>query len=329
VFFNEVHRFNTNSRRWSLVTAQPDPQDGFPAPRAFSIAGRVGNEFIVGFGITYTADFSSIVAYNDLWGFNTNTNRWRMIRPNNDPNGPAPRAETSAVVYQGKLYLFGGSTAQFVSKSDTWVYNFATNTWTQLNLAVKPSARYGALFAVDTDNDRMVIYGGERTVFTQTGVDFVFAGPDTQWAFDFHSLTWTQITPLYSIPNRNNGNGAVWFDDKLLAFGGDIGGGTPCPNAIFEQNNVNETWVYNSETNVWVQLCPEDAPPNLKRATSILVDNTVYMFGGFAYDTATCGPFIFTNDVYTYRIRGCNGGVTCQSRLLNSHSTRMVAADDE
>ena len=95
-----------------------------------------------------------------------------------------------------------------------------------------------------------MIYGGERSVFTPTGVDFVFAGPDTQWAFDFHSQTWTQITPLYNIPDRNNGNGAVWFADKLFAFGGDIGGGAACPNAIFKQNNVNETWVYNSETNV-------------------------------------------------------------------------------
>jgi N-acetylneuraminic acid mutarotase len=239
-----------------------------------------------------------------------------MIRANNNANGPSPRAEVSAVVRNGKIYLFGGSTADFVSLQETWVYKFANDNWKQLNLAVKPSERYASLVAVDDDNDRMVIYGGERSVFTETGVDFEFAGPDTQWAFYFDTKTWSQITPLYNIPDRTDGNDAVWFDNKMFAFGGDIGGGNECPNAIFKQNNVNETWAYNAETNIWVKLCPEDAPPNLKRASTVLVDDKAYMFGGFAYDSNTCGPYIFNTDVYTYRITGCNGGVTCQSRLL-------------
>lgn len=110
----------------------------------------------MGFGITYAADFSNVVAYNDLWGYNTETNRWRLIRAQNNVGGPGPRAEVDAVVYKKKLYLFGGATAQFATKDDTWVYDFDRNNWTQITAVPAPSPRYGSVVALDDDNERMV-----------------------------------------------------------------------------------------------------------------------------------------------------------------------------
>jgi len=316
VFYNDVWRFNTNSNKWSQRTALPDPTTGtFPAPRAYSIAGRYGDEFIVGFGITYRADFTGAKAYNDLWGFNTATNTWRQIRADGNTGGPGARAETNAVVHNGKIYLFGGATQFFSTKGDTWVYDFATNAWTLLTLSPAPSPRYGATTALDTDNERMIIYGGERSVFTASGADFIFSGPDTQWAFDFNTLTWSRITPLSNIPDRNNGNGGVYVNNKFFLFGGDIGGGSACPNAFFIQNNVDETWVWDANINVWTQLCTQVTPPNLKRGVSVAVDNAVYLFGGFAFNTNTCGPFSFPTDVWRYNIRGCYGGIPCARNL--------------
>lgn len=131
------------------------------------------------------------------------------------------------------------------------------------------------------------------------------------WAFNFDSLTWQQYNPLYALSDRNNGNGAVYYNDKFLMFGGDIGAGPNCDNAFFQQNNVNETWVWDAKINVWNQLCPTVAPLNLKRATSVLVDGFVYMFGGFAFDANTCGPFIFPTNVWKYSLNGCYAGRPC------------------
>jgi len=315
VFFNDVWRFNTNSKRWTLRTPTPDLAHGSPPPRAYSIAGRYGDEMIVGFGFNYTATFDVISAYNDLWAYNTVSNQWRQIRANGTAGAPMPRAETSAVVANGKIYLYGGANVQFTTLSDTWVYDFAADTWTQLTLATKPSKRYGSITVLDSANNRMIIYGGEKTQFNFTTfqLDFVYAGPDGQWAFDFDSLTWTQMVPRANIPDRNNGNGGVIYNNQLMIFGGDIGGGSTCTNVIFDQNNVKETWIYDANINIWLELCPAVSPPNLKRATTVLVGNTAYMMGGFAYDSTTCGPFIFPTDVYAFTFKGCYGGKPCDS----------------
>jgi len=315
IYYNDVWRFNTNSKKWQLRSPTPDPVNGMPAARAYSLAGRVGNEFIVGFGINYTADFSVITTFNDLWGFNVKNNKWRMIQATNNANGPSARAELSAKISKGKLYIFGGVTDQFTTMSDTWVYDFSSNTWTEVVTSPSPSGRYGSLNALDKDNDRVYIYGGERTEYNPStqSLDFVFAGPDTTWYLDLNALTWTQVTPSLTLSDRNNGNGAVFVEGKLFAFGGDIGGGSNCTNVIFDQNNVRETWIYNSDLNTWNQMCPATNPPNLKRATSVLVDDTVYMFGGFAFDTLACGPFIFNTDVWAYELDNCLGGRPCAS----------------
>jgi N-acetylneuraminic acid mutarotase len=313
VFHNDIWVFDTDSKKWTQKTPLPDESAGFPIPRAYSLAGANGNDFIVGFGITYNASFGNVVAYNDLWAYNTNTNRWKQIQAQNTVKGPGPRAEVSAVVHGGKIFLFGGSTAFFTTADDTWVFDIAKDNWTQIVSATKPSPRYGTACTLDTDNNRMIIYAGEASVFVDYPPFIIFplAGPDVQWQLDLTTLVWTEIVPLYSLPERNNGNGAIYHNGLFFIFGGDIGGGQACNDAFFKQNNVNETWVWDSNINMWIELCPTVAPLNFKRASSVLVGDDVYMFGGFAFFTPTCGPYIFGVDVYRFHLQGCYGGTPC------------------
>jgi len=309
VFYNDVWRFNTNSRKWKLITTLPDLATGTsPAPRAYSIAGRYGDEFIVGFGITYNADFSGAKAYNDLWGLNTATRRWRRIRADGATDGgPGGRAEVNAVVFQGKVFIHGGATAFFQTKADTWVFDLASKHWSLVEGAVNPSPRYGSAVALDRDNERMMIYGGERFV----DYNFEYAGPDSQWALDLNTLVWTQIVPRTNIPDRNNGNGAAYINNKFFVFGGDTGRALHCNNTFFDQDNVDETWVWDANINVWTRLCPAQHPLNLKRARTVRSDGDIYIFGGFAFDSQTCGEFVFPTDVWKYTVRGCYGGTPC------------------
>jgi len=60
---------------------------------------------------------------------------------------------------------------------------------------------------------------------------------DVMWTFSLTTKTWTQIVPNPAMPPRNNGNGGVYFDKKMILTGGDIG--VACGNVSFAQNIVN------------------------------------------------------------------------------------------
>lgn len=315
VFYNDVYRFKTSNKRWTKMDPQPDPEHGFPPPRAFAISGVDGKDMVVGFGINYTPDFSQVEVFNDLWAYSTNKNKWKLLRANNSPlPGPGPRAQSAAEMLDGKLYLYGGINGYFGSEEDTWVYDMDTDTWTEVVNAVHPSPRYGTAHALDEDYNRMWMYSGERTVFEGYNVNFEYAQPDAFWYLDLDTLEWHEVTPHASMPDRNNGNGAVWYDGLFFLFGGDIGGGPECPNVIFRQNNLDETWIFNSHTQSFNQICTDTVPLNFKRATSVLVNKKVYMFGGLAFqvDTFPCGPFIFNDKVWAYEFdKSCEGGPMC------------------
>jgi len=204
VFFNDIFVFRVAGKRWVKKNPHPDPVHGFPTPRAFSIGGRNDREFVVGFGISYNSDFSNIVTFNDLWSYNTRTNTWKMLRPNNDVHGPIPRGEPVGGVFNGNVYLFGGVTDQFSSLGDFWIYDISSNVWTQHTPAVLPSARHGADFTLDQDNGRLWVYAGERCSFTDEGLSCVFAGPDAHWYLDLDTNNWVQIHALLTVPNRSS-----------------------------------------------------------------------------------------------------------------------------
>jgi N-acetylneuraminic acid mutarotase len=313
IFYNDIYKFHIPSRRWTKLNANPDPVWGFPTKRAFCLSGRNGRDFIIGFGINYTSDFSAISTFNDMWAYNTQSNRWRRLRPNDDVEGPVNRGQPAGEVYNGKAYIFGGVDAGFSSLGDFWIFDLATNEWTQQTPAVLPSRRHGTDYTLDRDAGRFWMYAGERLTITETGLSAEFAGPDAHWYLDLETDTWVPINAVVTIPNRSSGNGLAVVAGKMFLFGGDIGGGTECPNFITLQNNVNETWTYNTNTNAWNQLCPQNRPPNLKRARMIAVGSTIYMFGGFAFDSSVCSPITFNTDVWAYTVTGCEGGPSCQS----------------
>jgi len=313
VFYNDMWKFDVQSRTWIQKFPNPDPVHGFPTPRAHALSGRNGKDFIIAFGINYTNDFSTVNTFNDIWAYNTQTNRWRMIRGNSeDADVPARRGEPTGTVYNGKIFLFGGVDGGFSTLGDFWIYDIATDVWTQQTNAVLPSARQGTDAVLDRDFGRLWMYAGERGEFSEeTGFNIVFAGPDAFWFLDLESYEWTQVHPSPNMPDRSSGNSAAWIAGKFFLFGGDIQHGNDCDNFITNQNNVNETWAYSSHSNEFNHLCPDTIPPNLKRAKMTTVANTVYMFGGFAFDSRVCSPIVFNTDIWAFTVTGAEGGPEC------------------
>jgi hypothetical protein len=135
-----------------------------------------------------------------------------------------------------KVVLFGGQDAGG-NDDETWVYDVATDTWTQKNQATKPSARVHHAMAYDSANNKVVLFGGQ-------GV-----GGDETWVYDVAANTWTQMNPPTKPSARSKH--VMAYDsanNRVVLFGGYAGG------------NKDETWVYDTAADNWTQMNPLTKP---------------------------------------------------------------------
>ena len=180
---------------------------------------------------------------------------------------PSPRYNT-AMAYDSesdRLILFGGFAIEGVA-GDTWAYDLAANTWT--NMAPRgpnPSARSGQAMAYDSGSDRILMYGGD--------------GSSDVWAYDFDSNTWTQKkdAPFPALFFSAMAYDAV--SNQTLLFGG-YGG--------FGVGNVNDLWSYDFGTDTWTLKSLSQKPPARhyhSMAYSATAHRTVLFGGEFLNDT--------------------------------------------
>jgi len=124
---------------------------------------------------------------NDTWAYDPSANTWTNL----SPAGSLPSARSGqSTVYDlgtGKMILFGGSFGvrdDRVCFNDTWAYDPAANTWTNLSPdGSLPSARAGESMVYDSTSGKVILFGGTD------GIAFF----NDTWAF--FSDTWATATP--------------------------------------------------------------------------------------------------------------------------------------
>src|SRR5439155_1078131 len=152
--------------------------------------------------------------------------------------------------------------------SDTWAYNFNTNTWTNMTPAVMPPARYYHAMAYDSQSDRVILFGGIG--ISGSGSAFL---PNDTWAYDFNTNIWTNMTPASNPPARSYH--AMAYDsqsDRVILFGGEAGA-----SAYF-----SDTWAYDLNTNTWANMNPS-VKPSARASHAMAYDSQsdrVILFGG-------------------------------------------------
>lgn len=239
---------------------------------------------------------------NDTWTFDGKN--WKKIRV----TGAPPARAAAGAVYDSKLkqvVLFGGYNGQYLS--DTWLWNGATSTWTEVAPARRPPAETGPMLFPDPLNGRADEFGGYDGRFFVLGTwrwrnddwhllpfkgsasgragavigtdpvakqTVVFGGigninPNFTWAFDGH--VWTLQSPATQPSPSELAFAGTAYDPRfngVVIFGGF--------NGFLE----NETWLWSA--NEWTQLLPEQAPPprqQMGMAFDELHQQTV-VFGG-------------------------------------------------
>jgi N-acetylneuraminic acid mutarotase len=131
-----------------------------------------------------------------------------------------------------------------------------------------PSARYGSSMVYDPVLQRTIFFGGGYQDASGFGVF------NDMWLYDSTSNLWTEIYPNTK-PSARSGHKMVYdsINKKTILFGGWGD----------EQGLMDDTWIYDSQTNQWTEVFPV-VKPSIRQSFSIYYDSNVHrviLFGGY------------------------------------------------
>lgn len=270
--------------------------DGPLTFRTIPVGGRYGHSLAfdaarnktILFG-GYNPNLTSGGHMNDTWAFD-GTN-WTQLNP---PTSPPRRAWASMVYVPwngGRIVLFGGQDNSNQNLNDTWMWD--GTTWTQVNTASSPGARFSAASAYDAERNKVMIFSGsgggsetwlfDGTTWTLPGVqnpppawDQHIAAYDAErkkvvlvtyegtWLWD--GAAWSRANPQN--PIARSGHGGMEYDPvrkEVIVFGGE---------------NTSHTYAWNGSD--WALRNPVTVPPSVYSTEMIFdaVSGKITIFGG-------------------------------------------------
>lgn len=213
--------------------------------------------------------------------YNETENTWSDLSP---PSAPSNRSDfgISTDSAAGTAVLFGGevNVATHAASNATWVFDFATNRWTNVSTSVAPAARQDPAFAVG--NGVALLYGGWNQNSSGSG-EFTYA--DT-WLLDLTTDAWSRVTPPGGIsPGALHGASLVWqpTENEFLLFGGCY----PCSSAI---------WSFSLTTDAWSRITPSGPSPAPRMDAVWTWDPSQgvdLLFGGTNGTVALSSPYFY------------------------------------
>jgi len=233
----------------------------------------------------------------DTWAYDVAANIWTNL----DPDGEVPEARFDhAMAYDatlGKMILFGGATPYRTGLDDTWAYDPAANTWTELEPSGQlPRSREGHSLVSDPASGKLILFGGtvSSTYEQEGGQPDEYETLGDTWAYDPETNTWTELQPTGETPVPRTGHAMVYdpATGKMILFGG-FGGD------MFGDVPLEDTWAYDPAANTWTRLAPAGAVPQRRGGHNMIYDSSsgrLLLFGG-AGDYGSQYPF---DDIWAY-----------------------------
>jgi hypothetical protein len=127
---------------------------------------------------------SSNTYTNSTWAYDYANGTWTDITP---VVGPSPR-EGADMVYDSRAdraVLFGGTSVFPAVLNDTWVFDYANRTWTNVTSSGGPVGRVAGAMSYDPVADQTILFGG--------GINGALLG-DT-WTYDYLTNIWSPRSP--------------------------------------------------------------------------------------------------------------------------------------
>jgi N-acetylneuraminic acid mutarotase len=169
---NKVWRYDTVANTFTQITTLPQPRGA-------------GGLDLIGRNLHYfggnPADRITNVA--DHWVYNLDTGVWSTAAPM-----PNPKDHFSSLVLNGKIYALGGEHGHdqlHEQQSDMWMYDPATDAWTQrASMPIFKSHMESGTFVLD---GKIVMAGGQTHSFQPTS---------NVVAYDPNTNSWATLAPL-------------------------------------------------------------------------------------------------------------------------------------
>jgi len=204
------------------------------------------------------------------WSFDLATKTWAQLHPSTAPSA----RDGGPLVYDpadAKIVLFGGTAVISAggdrkAYNDTWAYDPAKNTWTDLKPSgTAPSPRSDPAFVYDSKDAKYLLFGGWNGTEDN----------NETWSYDPKANTWTQLNPTGSVPSARSRTASVYdpSSGKLYMFGGF---------AKATGDYLDEMWTYDPTANTWTQIQPKGTVPEVRNAACLVIDASgkFLMFGG-------------------------------------------------
>lgn len=219
---------NTQTYEWEKIwtenVAGQESGQEVPAPRANTGASAMGKKIYV-FGGHGGLNYAR-VAFNDIYCFDTETNLWEKIEPNNNP--PEPRGGHSVFCSGNRIYVYGGwnSESQFCN---TIMFDLESRLWSDPDIFNGiPRWNHASIMVEAIPSWKYFIFGGESADFNE-GAARHFGHYVNSTCFldmDPANMKWTTIAsdpeaqPLIPAEREYSSMTYDHKDSRLIVFGG-------------------------------------------------------------------------------------------------------------
>lgn len=204
VFFNDIWAFDFESQSWTLLD---DGANSAPSPR-YGLGGDfdAGGRFVISHGFTFEGRF------DDTWAFDPSQNVWSNVTPLE--SRPLPRClhEVHSIDKGERLLLYAGCSSGYgpCPQGDLWVFEVASNTWTQLAPDVNPAPRSNP--AMSTFGNDVLLVGG----LTELGPSSdVWRG-----VMDGQRFVWSEVSNASNVIPARSSHDLARIDDRYYVYGG-------------------------------------------------------------------------------------------------------------
>jgi len=208
-YLNDTWEYNYSENTWSLAV------NGTPAARRFiQMVYDASADQVILFGGTGQGGQK----FDETWAYDPNNATWENRQPSGTP-GPRWVYAMAYHALENKTILFGGLTPDGES-NETWVYDYNTNTWTNMSPTVEGGVltpRVAASMVYDSSADDVIMFGGEDS-----------SGQlDETWAYNYSTNKWSRLDPdqVGGVLRPREGHAMVYDASagKTILFGGWTG----------------------------------------------------------------------------------------------------------
>ena len=269
--------YDISNNTWYTIESLAGQSNTNYAGRAYMMSIWTGTDFFFlsgnhsgtlqtgGSGNLSTGDNMNYAKYN-AGSFDGTDDAWSIPGA---PTGTAPTARKHPVVaWTGtQILVWGGvfENAGDTYKTDGFLYNPSTNTWTSMSSTNAPTGRKFP-FYVNTGS-QLIVWGGLNgsTVQSDGAV------------YTYSSDTWTTISTTNAPSGRAHPGPTAWTGNNMVVWGG-ISNFSGFPNPSFS----NDGKLYNPTTNTWTDI-PSTTHLSTARGKHHIAYNNgkVFIWGGW------------------------------------------------